>query len=61
MAHMQNPGLAPRASRIRLGGWLHSSTTASVLRAQILTDRFSLSPWMVRDVARLCFGEGAND
>ena len=22
-AHMQNPGLAPRASRNQLGGWLH--------------------------------------
>lgn len=55
---MQNPGLAPRASRNQLGGWLHSPSTASDWRAQTLAARFCLSPWMARDMARLCFGEG---
>ena len=60
-AHMQNPGLAPRASRNQLGRWLHSSLTASDRQAQMLASRFCLSPWIARDVARLCFGEGCND
>ncbi len=59
--HMQNPGQAPRASRNQLGGWLHSSPTASEWRAQMLATRFCMSPWMARDIARLCFGEGRND
>ena len=58
MAQMQNPGLAPRASRNQLGGWLRISPTASEWQAQILTSRFHLSPWMARDLAGLCFGEG---
>ncbi len=58
---MQNPGLAPRASRNQLGGWLLTSSTASDLQAQTLSRRFCLSPWMARDIARLCFGEGRND
>ena len=61
MAQMQNPGLAPRASRNQLGGWLHPSSTASDWQAQTLACRFCLSPWMARDTARLCFGEGCND
>ena len=59
--HMQNPGLAPRVSRIQVGSWLHPFTTASSMRAQMLAGRFCLSPWMAQDVARLCFGEGRND
>ena len=56
---MQNPGLAPRASRDLLcGGWSQTSITASDWRAQMLAARFCLSPWMARDMARLCFGEG---
>ena len=55
---MQNPGLAPRASRNQLGGWLLPTLTASELRAQTLTSGFRLSPWMARDMARLCYGEG---
>ena len=57
-AQMQNPGLAPRASRHQFGGWLLQSPTASESQEQILACRFRLSPWMARDVARLCFGEG---
>ena len=60
-AHMQNPGLAPRASRNQLVGWLHFSPTSSDWRAQMLASRFCLSPWMARDMARLSFGEGCND
>lgn len=57
-AHMQNAGVQPGVSRNQLGGWLHSSLTASDTRAQMLASRFRLSPWLARDVARLCFGEG---
>jgi hypothetical protein len=60
-AHMQNPGWQAGASRNQLGGWLHLSLTASDRRAQMLASRFCLSPWVARDVARLCFGEGCND
>lgn len=59
---MGNPGDGfAGASRNQLGGWLHGSHTASDLRAQMLASRFCLSPWMARDMARLCFGEGCND
>lgn len=59
---MQNPGLAPRASRDLLSlGWSHRSSTASDSQAQMLTSRFCLSPSMARDLARLCFGEARND
>ncbi len=61
-AHMQNPGLAPRASRDLLcRGWSHHSLTASDWQAQTLVSRFCLSPWMARDIARLCFGEACDD
>ena len=57
-AHMQNPGWQAGASRNQLGGWLRHSPTASESQAQIVTTRFRLTPWLARDVARLCFGEG---
>jgi hypothetical protein len=58
----QNPGLAPRASRELLcHGWSHRPFTATESQAQMFACRFCLSPWMARDMARLCFGEGAND
>lgn len=60
-AHMQNPGLPPRASRNQLGSWLHLSPTSSERQAQMLAGRFRLSPFIARDVARLCFGEARND
>ena len=60
-AHMQNPGWQAGASRNQLGGWLHLSLIASDRRAQMLASRFCLSPWMARDMAHLCFGEGCND
>jgi hypothetical protein len=60
-AHMQNPGWQAGASRNQLGGWLHSSLTASDWRAQLIASRFCLSPSRARDVARLCFGEATND
>ena len=58
---MRNAGLQPGVSRNQLVGWLHSSPTASDWQAQTLACRFCLSPWMARDMARLCFGEGCND
>ena len=58
-AYMQNPGAVNAgASRNQLGRWLHHSPTASESQAQILACRFRLSPWLARDVARHCFGEG---
>lgn len=60
-AHMQNPGLKAGASRNQLGGWLLSSLTATDRQAQLFAGRFVLSPPLARDVARLCFGEVAND
>lgn len=60
-AHMQNPGVPAGASRDHFGWRSHPSLTASDLRAQILASRFSLSPWMAREVSRLCFGEAGND
>lgn len=59
--HMQNPGLAPRASRNQLVGWLLPSLTVTDRQAQLLAGRFVLSPPLAREVARLCFGEAAND
>jgi hypothetical protein len=61
MAEMQNPGWRAGASRNQLGGWLLPTSTGSDWRAQMLASRFCLSPWMARDMARLCFGEGRND
>lgn len=60
-AHMQNPGVQAGASRNQLVGWLHFSPTASERRVQMLASRFCLSPWMARDLARLCFGESRSD
>ena len=60
-AHMQNPGWRAGASRNQLGRWLLPSLTAADRQAQLLARRFVLSPPLARDVARLCFGEAAND
>jgi len=59
--HMQNPGAVNAGARNQLGGWLQHSLTASDSQAQMLAKRCCLSPWMARDIARLCFGEGCND
>lgn len=62
MAHMQNPGLAPRASRDLLClGWSQECLIASESQAQTLASRFTLSPWLAQDLARLCYGETAHD
>lgn len=60
-AHMQNPGGQAGASRNQLGGWLLPSLTAADRQSQLLASRFLLSPPLARDVARLCFGDAAND
>lgn len=57
----QNPGLAPRASRNQLVGWLHPFPTVSERQAQMLARRFCLSHSTAQAVARLCFGEGLHD
>jgi len=62
MSHQkQNPGLAPRASRNQLGGWLHPFNTQTDWRTQLLVSRFSLSPVMAREVSAHFYGEGRND
>jgi hypothetical protein len=53
-------GIAP-ASRNQLGGWLHQSLTASERQTQLLTRRYCLSRSLAREMAKLCFGEAAND
>lgn len=58
MPETRNAGGQPGVSCNQLGGWLHSPTTALDRQAQTLACRFCLSPWMARDIARLCFGEG---
>lgn len=60
-AHMQNPGWQAGVSRNQLGGWLLPSLTATERQAQLLASRFMLSPPLARDMARLWFGESAND
>lgn len=55
---MQNPGLQPRAMRDCFGWPSQTSFTASDRQAQTLAGRFCLSPWMARDMALLCYGEG---
>lgn len=61
MADMQNPAGTGGAWRNQLGGWLRQSSTALDWQAQTLVTRFYLSPWMAREVSRLCFGEGCRD
>ena len=61
MAEMQNPGLAPRASRDHFAGGSHLSTISWHWREQALASRFGLSPWIAREVSRLCFGESRDD
>lgn len=56
-AKMQNPGRQAGASRNQLVGWLHSPSTVSDWRMQMLAARFCLSPWM----ARFRYGEDCND
>lgn len=58
---MQNPGWQAGASLSLCRGSLCPSITGSDLQAQMLASRFCLSPWMARDLARLCFGEGCHD
>lgn len=58
---MQNPGWQAGGSLDQYGGLVSSTFTALDLQAQTFASRFSLSPWMARDVARLCFGEGNHD
>ena len=60
-AKMQNPGGQAGASRNQLSGWLLSPSSASDWQAPSPASRFCMSPWMARDMARLCFGEGDGD
>jgi len=57
----QNPGWQAGGSLNQYYGLVSSTFTASDLQAQTLAFRFCLSPWMARDLARLCFGEGSHD
>ena len=60
-AQKRNAGVRPGVSRNQLGGWLQRSLTASERQAQLFARRFRLSPSMAKDLARLCYGEAAND
>lgn len=57
-AHMQNPGLAPRASRDQFGDWSQFPITAPDWRWQLIANRYQLPGPMARETARLHFGEG---
>lgn len=57
----QNPGVQARASRNQLVRWLPNPLTPSERQAQLLASRFCLSQSLARDMARLCYGETAND
>lgn len=59
--NVQNPGVQAGVSRFRNGKLTQPEPTLSDWRAQAIASRFSLSPWMAREVSRLCFGEGCND
>ena len=61
MADMQNPGLAPRASRDCFRRPSHLFHTALDWRAQLIASRYCLSLSIARQVSRLHFGEAAND
>jgi hypothetical protein len=56
MPDMQNPGLAPRASRDCFGGLSHPFTTELDWRAQLVASRYCLLPTMAREVSALLFG-----
>jgi len=58
---MQNPGGMAGASQGEIGSIKHQFLTASDRQTQMLAARFYLSPWMARDLSRLCFGEGCNE
>jgi hypothetical protein len=58
---MQNPGGQAGASRDCFGRPSLLCLTGSDWQAQMLVSRFCLSPWVARETARLCFGEGCND
>ena len=61
MVQMQNPGLAPRASRDCFGRPSLVSSTTFDWRPQLIASRYCLSLSMARQVSRLHFGEDAND
>jgi hypothetical protein len=58
---MQNPGLAPRASRDLLGRLSHRSDTSLAWRTQLIASRFALPPSMAREVSRQLFGEASDE
>lgn len=54
----KTPPLQGGASRDCCGWPSHSLSSLSDIRAQILAERFRLSPWMAHDLAEHCFGSG---
>mgnify|MGYP001069025721 CR=1 FL=1 len=61
MAHKQNPGWRAGASCDQIAFSSHKPSSRHQRRVQMLTSRFALSPSMARELAKLCFGEAAND
>lgn len=54
----KTPPVGGGASRDCFVGRSHSLSTLLDMRAQMLAERFHLSPWMALDLAEHCFGSG---
>ncbi len=61
MADMQNATGQGGASRNQLSGWLLRTPKAQGRQTQLLIARFCVSQSMARTLARLAYGEAAND
>ena len=58
---VQNPGVHAGGSQIEIGISQYQFRTASDRQTQMISNRFCLSPWVARDLSRLCFGELCNE
>ena len=54
----KTPPVSGGASRDCFGGRSHCLSNPSDTWAQMLAERFRLSPWMAHDLAEHCFGSG---
>lgn len=61
MADMQNATGQGGASRNQHSGWLQTSNTLQAHQTQCLIERFCVSKSLARTLARLAYGEAAND
>jgi len=58
---VQTPGLKAGGSQEDIGIQKYQSITAAEMQTQMFAVRFCLSPWVARDLSRLCFGELCNE